>query len=282
MIPRKLAGLALLAGIVGCDPDSTGPATSNTGVQNQTPPPAPQAPAQPVTGSVTPGQSLVVLLPGTSRIILVKVLDAGGQPISGRLVTWSSDDTSVVKVAATGNCGAGASPGCYRTSVYAISPGTAHVTALVDGLSQSITVEVPKVIAGPSGIAVSYQVIEFIPDVYAPLVNVTETAGALKVEIIAVLIAIPGIGGPTFGGWFCAGSVALGPYGSADLFHEIYGDYQLSISGGNRTSDIAQATVYVRRGDGAVVAQAVTGPVVQGGWPTTYTGGKPAVDWQCT
>jgi hypothetical protein len=193
MVRRHVAILALIAAFSGCKEDVVGPASS----PGKTTPVTPII--VPTPGAVSPIQTRVVALPGSSRTIFVNVVDTHGQPLSNRVVTWTSDNTSVVKVAANGNCGATTSPGCYRTSIYAIRAGVANVTAMVDGVYGSVTVQVPAIVDGPAGVAATFEVIEYENHAYAPLITVAETTGSERAEIVGVLLAIPGVPGPRQG-----------------------------------------------------------------------------------
>jgi hypothetical protein len=230
---------------------------------------------------VSPEKDLVVLLAGMARTIAVNVRDSRSQPFENGLVTWSSNDTAVVKVAPKGNCGPGATPGCYRTSVYTISSGTAKITATIDGISTIVTVEVPTVVAGASGISADFHVIAYGNNAYAPFIKVTETSGNSRADIIAVFFSMPGVVGPVKGGWLCSGSAALEAHGSNDLFQEVYGEYQMAFGGANATSDTAHATLYVRRQPGVAATLELTAVAVPGTLPTTYTGGRLVNVWNC-
>jgi len=75
---------------------------------------------------------------------------------------------------------------------------------------------------------------------------------------------------------FCAGQ-------SADLFREIYGDFELTFDrpGARATPGAASAVVYVRDGGGNVGKVTASGPVVPGGLPESYTGGTIEDPWSC-
>src|SRR5207247_600814 len=77
----------------------------------------------PPSASVQAGQT--VQLTGTPR-------DAGGNPLSGRMVTWSSSNTSVTTVS---SCG----------PVLGVTPGSATITATSEGKSGTSSVTVTNV-----------------------------------------------------------------------------------------------------------------------------------------
>src|SRR5207248_368282 len=84
----------------------------------------------PPSASVQAGQT--VQLTGTPR-------DAGGNPLSGRTVTWSSSNTSVATVSNSG-------------LVSGVTPGTATITATSEGKSGTSSVTVTKVPGATVGV----------------------------------------------------------------------------------------------------------------------------------
>jgi hypothetical protein len=222
-----------------------------------------------------------MFIPGITQSVAATVLDSRLNVVPDRFMTWTSSDDAVVRVVPNGNCAAVAQAGCYRNTIYAVGAGRATVTATVDGISGSLNVRVLAVTAEADGISVKFDVIEFGPNLYAPLIEVTETAGRNDIEVIGVLIAIPGAAGGVLGGWYCRGNALLPPLGSRALFREVYGDYQLTISGNPRTSNEAAATVHVQDRWGVIGAKRVTTVIRAGGLPSTYTGGVPDPIWDC-
>jgi hypothetical protein len=87
------------------------------------------------TTSAVPAASVSVALAsqaifvGATTQATAKVLDASGQTLSGRVVTWSSASTAVATVDATG-------------LVTGVAPGTASITATVEGKTGSLGVTV--------------------------------------------------------------------------------------------------------------------------------------------
>jgi hypothetical protein len=78
------------------------------------------------------GDSAVAIAEGQREAIAVQALDARGNPIPGRTVSWRSDDTTVAYVDSAGN-------------LAAMSPGRATLTATVDGISGQAPVLVAAV-----------------------------------------------------------------------------------------------------------------------------------------
>jgi len=70
----------------------------------------------------------------------------------------------------------------------------------------------------------------------------------------------------------CGGALSAAP---RDLFGEVYGDWLLEIAGsGERaTGEPATATITFVDDGGTMATRVVSGPIVQGSLPTTYSGG---------
>ncbi len=96
--------------------------TQNTIIQS----PANSAP-QPTTLTVSP-QSLT-LAPNASHTVTATVYDQSGQPMTGQTITWSSANSKIATVNATG-------------TVTGVSAGSTTITAAVDGLSAKVAVTV--------------------------------------------------------------------------------------------------------------------------------------------
>ena len=114
------SGLCLLALVVsftvGCSSDSD---PSGGG-----PPP----PAAVATVTVSPAQPSIVV--GTSVQMTPTTLDAAGNVLTGRTVTWGSADAAVASVNASG-------------SVTGVSPGQTTITATSEGRMGSAPITVP-------------------------------------------------------------------------------------------------------------------------------------------
>ena len=86
-----------------------------------------EGPPSVATVEVSPDEA--GLLVDQTIALTAAALDAGGQPVPGAVITWSSDDAGVAEVDLAGN-------------VTAVSPGTAVITAGSGGLSGSATLTV--------------------------------------------------------------------------------------------------------------------------------------------
>ena len=79
--------------------------------------------------SVALSQSTIALVAGGTAQLSATARDAGGQALGGKSATWSSDNPSVASVGGTG-------------TVTAVAPGSATITATIDGRSASAVVTV--------------------------------------------------------------------------------------------------------------------------------------------
>jgi len=215
------------------------------------------------------------LVVGEETVLVVITRDATGRQLNDP-VAWSSSSPGTVQVT---------SPGYAVARVKGLSAGVATVSATVQGKSQTIVISVAD-LSAPSGAVLvvdSFSVIEFqYPSApnqwyYAPLVRVRETGLGGAVAVIGYDFIIPGFGqAPP-----CATYRPVGRGATLDLFREVYGDYGYTLySGGARaTGTVATALITVRDGSGPPATLTVTGPIISGALPTTYTGG--AVEWRC-
>ena len=90
------------------------------------------------TVSVTPSQSTLTI--GQTVTLVASPLDAAGQPLSGRAVTWTSGSPSIASVSGTG-------------VVTAVSTGSAVITATIDGINGLASVVVNP--APPASVTVT-------------------------------------------------------------------------------------------------------------------------------
>lgn len=108
---------------------------------------------------------------------------------------------------------------------------------------------------------------------YAPLLTLQEVTGGNAVRVIGVGFEIPGLPGiprPAVCRVIAAGT-------SVEMFREIYGDYEFvafSPGGARATGEPASAMVSFTDSRGTTRTVQVTGPVVSGSLPTTYSGGQ--------
>jgi surface protein len=102
--------VCLCTGLVGCGSDSTSPEKSVAEV------------------SVSP--SSLTLAVGQTQSLTATTKDAGGNVLTGRPVTWSSNDTNVATVSQSG-------------AATGVGAGTATITATSEGKSGTATVTVP-------------------------------------------------------------------------------------------------------------------------------------------
>lgn len=126
---RRLAALLILASTVACGDGPTG--TQRPPVQQ----PGPEQPAKVASVEIDPG-TLQLPVEGT-RNLSVKLRAQNGALLTGRTVSWSSSDPTVVRVDINGN-------------VTALRQGTAVITATSENVQGNATITViPPASAGP-------------------------------------------------------------------------------------------------------------------------------------
>jgi hypothetical protein len=242
------------------------------------------APAAPIpVASVALSPTALTLLPNTGQGVFVRLLGSDGRVLLDRDVTWASSDSNVAIAGPMYSTGTNASS-APNARVEAGHAGTAIVTAAVDGKTASIVITVVGATASQSVIAVeSFTVVELQPRPgfwsYAPQVRMKDPTGSHSGEVIGFDLSIPGFGqAPP-----CRMSVLVGQGASVDLFHEIYGDYELTYvnSGARASGTVATAFITVRDDSGTVALLTVPGPIVPGQGPTTYTGGTSQSGLSC-
>jgi hypothetical protein len=167
--------------------------------------------------------------------------------------------------------------------------GSATITATTRG--QTISRVLRTIVSDPSlsdDLAVeSFSVVEYayrrsgsgdLAYEYAPAVTLRDPTGR-GAEVYGVQFDTPGIGTTAF----CAARRPIPAGLSIDLFHEIYGDYELSFGGdGRAASGPATAAIYFVNAVGEPGQVRVTGEVSPGSFPTTYSGGVIDDPWYCT
>jgi hypothetical protein len=106
---------------------------------------------------------------------------------------------------------------------------------------------------------------------YAPLVHI-DAGSEASATLTGFSFSIPGLGST---GKFCA-ALPLPPGFQFELFREIYGDYEFTIDNpGHRATEAAgTATINLTDDAGVATTRTLTGPIVPGSLPTTYSGGN--------
>lgn len=122
-------------------------------------PPPPPPPVPVATVSVEPGTS--TLFVGASQTLSATVRDASGNALSGRSITWASNNTAVATVSTTG-------------VVTAVAPGTASITATSEGRSGSAQVTVQAPVAT---VAVAPATLTLLPGATGTLTATPQDAG---------------------------------------------------------------------------------------------------------
>jgi len=180
--------------------------------------------------------------------------------------TWTSRDPSVASVAPMGQ---------YIGRVLGNRPGTTIITGSsgTRAITTSVTVLAPAPASAASPIVGDFSMTEVWAGgwEYVPALTLRDTTGRDASAIIGISFDIPGL-------LPAPGCAMLRPIGSVPLtvFHEMYGDFELSISGGPRASGAeAVAHVTLRVPGPAAMTIDVRGPIVPGDFPTTYTPANP-------
>ena len=258
---RSLPVLTLSSWLVACG-DSAAPPTST---------PLGPVDAPSVTPKVMPFAVGLIVVPAAAQMPLgtqinwaaFKVLsDSSRVPVSA---AWRTADEGVVSV----NAGEG--------RAIAVGKGQTMVTAKFGGLSATAVVTVPEATnPGTSNALVvdGFSFIEFhYPSapgrfIYAPQMSAHAASGR-TVQILTTTFTIPGLGdAPMFG---CGANLAATP---KDLFGEVYGSWLLEIDGAGRATGATGSVIVTFVDDtGATGTMNLSGDIVQGSLPTTYTGG---------
>jgi hypothetical protein len=166
-----------------------------------------------------------------------------------------------------------ATTGCYLAAVSAHGAGDAVVTATINGVST--TINVSGVLNPPLTNSVS---LEFslltLPSAFAPQLTVSVPAGAPDVDVIGMMMMLPGTNV-----WrFCA-TRHVAPGQSVQMFGQYYGDYEIEFDAFQLDAGDPRVIVYLRRADGTIVSAASNGQVVPGE-PAEYRGGAPENPWE--
>jgi len=191
-------------------------------------------------------------------------LASTGLPLSTP-ITWSSPGPGILAFQPLGS---------QAVRITALQPGVTTVEASASGTTRKLDVTVLPVTSQPSTlVAVDFRMLEVQTGAnnweYAPELVLRDGSPRGGSALIAVNFEVPGLGpAPS-----CS---MVRPVGSApvEIFHEMYGDFELSIGGGGRASaGDAIARLTVRTADGTAATLVLHGPIVPGSWPTTYSGG---------
>ena len=127
---------------------------------------------------------------------------------------------------------------------------------------------------------VSFEVLEFEYPAgfwqYAPLVRVAESTGSGNAAVFLMEFDVPiPLADRSSTVRFCSNELTVVAGGSRDLVRELYGDWQVTMSGtsGERLPVSTVPGRIIFRVPGRIDTLLIEGPVVPGGLPATYTGG---------
>ena len=182
---------------------------------------------------------------------------------------WRSRDPSIATVNPRGN-----------SDGYVVGrrPGSTLIEGSALGATATIAVTVlaPASASTVSPVVVDFRMFEVRYDPassfwsYAPALVLVDTTGRGGSAIIGVSFDLPGLGGsPT-----CIMDRAVGS-DPLTVFHESYGDFELTIDGGGTRASGSEAVAHVtlRVPGPAGMTIDVRGPIVPGSVPTTYSAG---------
>jgi hypothetical protein len=243
----------------GCSEAASDPVGSGSPAVPTTTKPAPSA----VRLVIVPDSAVIALGSGFSLAAYQIMTDSSRVPV---VPAWSSNESVVIINAANG---------------YAVAVGPGHATVLARlgqvTASALVTVPSPTTSALSDALVIdSFSMIEFqYPSepgrwFYAPQMRARAAANR-RASVLTFKFAIPGLGAPPpFG---CGASLTDA---SRDLFGEVYGDWLLEIddAGHRATGETATATITFIDDAGNAGTRAVSGPIVRGTLPASYTGGQ--------
>lgn len=216
---------------------------------------------------------------GGRYLVDVAARAADGTLVTGRDVTWSSDDPSIASVTPAQEVG----PDGGFAWVEVLGVGNVQLSAMVDGQTDSF--DLVAIEGWPLSDRVrveSFRVIEYQVGArndwwsYAPEVVLN---AEMLAEILAIEFTLPGLGSTPR----CWATRSLQFGAATRLFREIYGDFELTFDwpGRRATPGIATAVLDFVDAEGRPGRVLAEGPIEAGGYPATYTGGTITDPWEC-
>jgi hypothetical protein len=206
----------------------------------------------------------------TAAVTAVMLLPAETRAFADLAVRATSDSSIVQVVQRTGR----------STHVEARRPGAAVLTATVKGVSAGVTLTVTPPPTAPLVAVAAFEMIEvqYRSDAkqrwfYAPQLRMRPTSKSDVQFITRMEFSLPGAGLASV----CNTSAPLNANSATDLFHELYGDYEYELESEGRATGVATAKITVSDSRGNLTTLSLTGPIVPGGFPMTYTGGYPSL-----
>ncbi len=268
-------------GCLGDMPTSGEPIADAVGSDRSEPPPPPSSGESGASNLVIVGAPPLTAV-GAQFFLQARLGSKSASWAARAPVAWVSSDHSVATVQEA------ALEGPSMALITVTGEGAVTITATAEGVTGT-----HRLIAVPSEPALSdrlriesFRVVELaLEDVstagvrwfYAPLLVVSDRSGA-GAHVYGVRVFVPGIGQMA-----CWSFRAVQTAGGAPLFHETYGDYELTLDrpGYRAVPGDATAVVYFLDDRGVSGKAMASGPVVAGGYPKTYTGGPIEGPWQC-
>ena len=251
------SALAIVSAL-GCSDSAAGPNASEKPSSPVVSAPAPII----VRLAIAPDSAVMTLASEMSFTAYTVMSDSSRVPV--RPDYWYSSDQGVLAV-----------NGAIGKAV-AVGPGQVAVLAGLDKLRAFAFVTVPPPKGGGTSDALvieSYSLIEYQDPsgiwVYAPQMRARAASGR-KVTVLVLRFVVPDLGNLIpFG---CGGNLTDAP---RDLFGEVYGDWLLEVGGSNQPiRNPGTVTVTFIDDAGLTGTRVVSGQVVRGGGPATYSGGQ--------
>lgn len=277
--------LAAIAGAAACGQDlGTSPGPGTTRLPSSTPVGADSSTSEISTISTpyTPSSDayIDVVLPaagivGQELAGEARLLEHGTPWALNGPVTWKSSDTSVVRFL-TGATYTGQN---YGSSVFeVVGAGLVTISVSSEGVSGSALL---RTFAEDPPVSDELSIDSFVvvtPDDggFAPYMTLRDRTGDGAV-VFGIQIVIPGLGNIPY----CATNRPVTSGGSLQLFRDMYGDYELAVSGSGWTGGDATAVVYFLDATVSAKKLIATTPIVPAPYPTAYGGSSGGTPWLC-
>jgi len=170
--------------------------------------------------------------------------------------------------------------GCGRAMTPSSPTPVSAAAAFVQSIPRPI-ITAPGTLTGKAiDVSVSFVEFQYNPDqrwFYAPQIHV-DAGPQSAATLTGFSLTIPGLPGTMK---FC-GALQVPGGTQFDLFHEVYGDYELTIDNpGHRATEASgTATINLTDESGVATTRSLSAPIIPGRLPTTYSSGGGSGPWQ--
>ena len=209
------------------------------------------------------------ILAGDGYAFSSRVTTANGALLPGTPIAFVTGDTSVAIIESVSAIGDG-----FRARIRGVGPGYTTITATALGRTTAAGVKVFAPASGPSSVVIEdFHVVAYGSPAgqWSPLLRMRDTAGNRGAAVIRV--TFPSAAANNTLSCTMSRPVGAMPF---ELFPEIYGDYELTISGGDALVLVGgkmTVLVTVALDDSVATVLTATGPIVAGSPPSTNSGG---------